>query len=116
MSVSLVYALLVGLCVVIAVSQTMLKVAAQAYTSGGGLFQPAVLAPLLAGLILGAATQLSWAWLLQFVSLSRGYAIMALAFVFVPMAGWWWFGEPLTLRFLIGTAIVVSGLALIATS
>lgn len=55
-----------------------------------------------------------WVWLLGFVPLSRAYPFVALAFVLVPVLGHFVFGDPLSPRFLAGTALIAVGLSLVA--
>jgi drug/metabolite transporter (DMT)-like permease len=67
----------------------------------------------LALLLYGGATLL-WVRILTTVPLSRAYPFMALAFVVVPAAGWWLFGETITGRYAIGTALIVAGVLVVA--
>ena len=55
-----------------------------------------------------------WVWILTFTPLSRAYAFVALAFVLTPVAGAMIFSEPISVRFVVGTAFVVMGLFCIA--
>jgi drug/metabolite transporter (DMT)-like permease len=55
-----------------------------------------------------------WVWILTFTPLSRAYAFVALAFVLTPMAGAVIFSEPISVRFVIGSAFVVVGLICVA--
>jgi drug/metabolite transporter (DMT)-like permease len=67
----------------------------------------------LAVLLYGAATLL-WIYLLQTVPLSRAYPFAALGFVLVPAAGVFLFGEKVSVGYLLGAALIVSGLLLTA--
>jgi drug/metabolite transporter (DMT)-like permease len=55
-----------------------------------------------------------WVWLLTFTPLSRAYPFVALAFVITPLLGGMVFAEPITPRLLIGIAVLLGGLLLIA--
>ena len=55
-----------------------------------------------------------WVWILTFTPLSRAYAFVALAFVLTPVTGAIIFSEPISVRFVVGTAFVVVGLICIA--
>jgi drug/metabolite transporter (DMT)-like permease len=66
---------------------------------------------LLLGLVVYSASTLLWVLLLRDAELSRAYLPVALAFVLVPLAGTFFFGEPLTARLLLGMAIILAGLA-----
>jgi drug/metabolite transporter (DMT)-like permease len=69
----------------------------------------------LAGLLYAAATLL-WIKLLQTVPLSRAYPFAALGFVVVPIAALLFFKETLTLRYAIGAALIVTGIAITSQS
>jgi drug/metabolite transporter (DMT)-like permease len=56
-----------------------------------------------------------WVWLLRFTPLSRAYLFVALSFALVPLAASLTFGEPLSLRFLVGAVLMVCGLILVVT-
>jgi drug/metabolite transporter (DMT)-like permease len=55
-----------------------------------------------------------WVWLLTFTPLSRAYPFVALAFAVTPLLGGFVFGEPLTTRLILGIAIILCGLLLVA--
>ena len=67
----------------------------------------------LAALVLYGALALLWVWILSFTPLSRAYPFIALAFAATPVLGGLLFGEPLSLRLLIGIAVVLCGLLLV---
>lgn len=62
-----------------------------------------------------AASTLLWVWVLKSVPLSVAYPFMALAFVIVPLLGFFFLGETFTWRFLCGGALIVSGVVLVST-
>ena len=51
-----------------------------------------------------------WIWVLRLVPLSTAYLFMSLAFVMVPLAAWWVFAEPISTRFIVGTALIIAGI------
>ena len=55
-----------------------------------------------------------WVLVIKSVPLSRAYPFMALSFVLVPVAALFLFDEPLSARYLLGTALLFSGLLVIA--
>jgi len=55
-----------------------------------------------------------WILVLQRVPLSIAYPFAALGFVIVPIAGWYFFDEPLDLRYAAGAALIVVGIVLVA--
>jgi drug/metabolite transporter (DMT)-like permease len=57
---------------------------------------------------------LLWVRILTTVALSRAYPFAALAFVLVPAAGALFFHEPITLRYALGTTLIVIGVAVAA--
>lgn len=63
----------------------------------------------------GIATML-WVWLMTFVPLAYAYPFAALGFVIVPLAGVYLFDEPLSWRYVVGAALIVTGIVTIATA
>ena len=57
-----------------------------------------------------------WAWLMTFVPLAYAYPFVALGFVIVPLAGVYLFDEPLSWRYAVGAALIVTGIVTIATA
>lgn len=55
----------------------------------------------------------SWIYVLRSVPLGVAYSFTALGFIFVPIVSMYLFGELLTVRFLLGTIMVVAGLMVI---
>ena len=71
---------------------------------------------LLTSLALYGLTTLGWVWILRVVPLHLAYPFMGLAFLFVPMLGWFFLNEPLSWRTLAGGALILAGVALAAGS
>jgi drug/metabolite transporter (DMT)-like permease len=67
-----------------------------------------------AAIALYAGLTLLWVWILSFTPLSRAYVFVALAFAVTPFAGGFIFGEPISLRLVIGIGIICVGLLLVA--
>jgi len=61
----------------------------------------------------GAVTFL-WIWALQDIPLSRGYAFLAISFAVVPLFSRIFLGEVTPPLFWLGTALIVSGIFLVA--
>jgi drug/metabolite transporter (DMT)-like permease len=78
--------------------QTLLKLVSNSY--------------LLLGLVIYSASTLLWILLLRDAELSKAYLTVALAFVLVPLAGTFFFGEQFTARLLVGMIIILIGLAI----
>jgi multidrug transporter EmrE-like cation transporter len=64
--------------------------------------------------IYGAAT-IGWILALKRVDLYIAYPFMALAFIVVPCASYYFLGEPLTGRTFIGASLIVAGLIISVT-
>jgi drug/metabolite transporter (DMT)-like permease len=64
-------------------------------------------------LLYGALTVL-WVWILNFTPLSRAYVFVALAFAVTPLLGGVLFAEPISLRLVIGIALICCGLLFVA--
>ncbi|HLH96788.1 MAG TPA: hypothetical protein VKW08_16875 [Xanthobacteraceae bacterium] len=67
----------------------------------------------LAAAVLYAAYAVFWAWILTFTPLSRAYPFAALAFAVTPLLGAVLFGELITIRLVIGLALILCGLLLV---
>lgn len=65
-------------------------------------------------ILLYASATILWVNILQSMPLSRAYPVMALAFVLVPLAGVAFFGERLDARYVMGAALITSGILLAA--
>lgn len=68
----------------------------------------------LALVLYGLATLL-WIFILQQVPLSLAYPFVALGFIIVPMASWFFFKEPLSLSYAAGVVLIIAGLGVITT-
>jgi multidrug transporter EmrE-like cation transporter len=66
-------------------------------------------------IILYGALTILWVWILSFVPLSRAYPFVALGFAITPALGVLIFGEPMSLRLMIGIGLIMCGLYLTAT-
>ena len=54
-----------------------------------------------------------WVWVLSFTPLSRAYPFIALAFAVTPIFSAMLFSEPLTIRLMVGIAVMLCGLLLV---
>lgn len=63
-------------------------------------------------IIYGLAT-LVWIYALKSVPLLYAYSFMALSFVFVPILAYLFLGEAFTLRYFLGTLMIIAGLLII---
>jgi drug/metabolite transporter (DMT)-like permease len=105
--------LLTLLCAaLLAVGQMLFKSAAGQWRVDGwswstvsALFSPAFIAALL----LYAVVTVLWVAILRAVPLSLAFPVYALTFLFVPLMAHFVGGEPISLRTLVGGAIIVIG-------
>jgi drug/metabolite transporter (DMT)-like permease len=68
----------------------------------------------LAAILLYGALSVLWVWVLTFTPLSRAYPFVAIAFALTPLLGGLVFNEPLSLRLVLGIAVIACGLVLVA--
>lgn len=105
------------LCVCgIAAGQVLFKLAANALAANGGRLWSAGGAILGSALVLYGLTTLAWVWVLQRAELGKIYPLMALAFILVPVASHFIFGEPFTWRYVVGCVLLVVGIVLISST
>ncbi|NVO16830.1 MAG: hypothetical protein HXX10_22630 [Rhodoplanes sp.] len=68
----------------------------------------------IAALLLYGVLSVMWVWVLTFTPLARAYPFVALAFAVTPLVAGLVFAEPLSLRLLVGIAVIAGGLVLVA--
>jgi drug/metabolite transporter (DMT)-like permease len=103
--------------VAIAAGQILFKRAASQISAGADQFwllQLVRLPTMWIALALYGAATLLWVRILTTVPLSRAYPFVALAFVLVPAAGYLFFHESITVRYAIGTGLIIVGVAVAA--
>lgn len=117
MSPALVTRLVALLCVVgIAIGQVLFKVGANALAANGGKLVSSGGAVIVAALALYGVTTLAWIWVLQRSELGKIYPLMALAFILVPLASHFLFGEAFSWRYAAGCVLLVAGIVLTSSS
>jgi drug/metabolite transporter (DMT)-like permease len=109
------YLLALGCVAGLSLGQILFKMAANALQQGGAPWQHPAASCLVLGFSLYGITSLAWVWILREVELSRIYPLMALAFVMVPIAAHFQFGETLDTRYFLGVALIVTGVCVIAS-
>ena len=109
---------LIGFSLLLAVGQTLFKVAATSLQSASpgpaDLWQLALLPVFWGALILYAGGTLLWIYILQSVPLSRAYPFAALGFVVVPILAVVFFSERVTLTYAVGALLIVAGVVITA--
>lgn len=69
---------------------------------------------LVLAVLLYALLSAAWVWVLTFVPLSIAYPFVALTFVLTVASGALLFGEPISLRLVLGGVMIIAGLIVIA--
>ncbi|MEO1252687.1 MAG: SMR family transporter [Pseudomonadota bacterium] len=106
-------AALFGLC--LAAGQVLFKIAADQKTPDGAPYsitQILFSAPMIAACILYALTVALYVYLLQQIPLSRAYLFSLLGSALVPIVAFLLFKESFSVKYLIGFALVMSGVAI----
>ena len=102
------------ICVIgIAAGQIMFKYSAMAINQADSIF---ALRPLLffsSTIALYGITSIGWVLILRHAELGKIYPVMALAFVFVPLASYFLFGERFSPGYFFGSGMIAAGLILI---
>jgi drug/metabolite transporter (DMT)-like permease len=111
-------ALLTAYALALVGGQLLFKMAAMRGATGGTLGTRIAGAVLngyfVTAVILYAALSVLWVWILSFTPLSRAYPFVALAFALAPVLAVVMFSEPVSVRLVIGIALILSGLIFIA--
>ena len=103
------------LCVAgISVGQLLFKRAAMALPAEARFMDWVFNGWLIVALGLYALTTVLWVWILRSVPLHLAYPFMGLAFIFVPLIGWYFLGEPLHWQTLVGGGLILIGVTLAA--
>lgn len=102
----------------ISVGQVLLKLAALASRNASaqdfGLVGQLLNGYLIAGVAVLGCSTLLWTWVLRSVPLSSAYPYMALAFVLVPLICYFLLGEGMTVRQVLGSALICAGVVVVS--
>jgi drug/metabolite transporter (DMT)-like permease len=99
------------ICVLgIAAGQILFKLCASTLQRTGSFFAIETLTTLFFALALYGITTIAWIWVLQKIDLGRVYPLMALAFVIVPIASHFIFGEQFKTQYFVGVALIIFGI------
>lgn len=66
------------------------------------------------GMFLHVSALVVWLWALSKVDISFAYPFLALGYVLVSAMAWFWLGESLSLMKILGMAIVIVGILVLA--
>jgi drug/metabolite transporter (DMT)-like permease len=112
---SLYLTLLTVFCVVlISVGQMLFKKAASQIVEVSDAYQWLFNGWLIGALLLYGVTTLFWVWILRHAPLHLAYPFMGLAFLFVPLLGAAYLGEPLSSKTLVGGILILAGIAIVS--
>lgn len=108
---------MVGILCVLMVSggQVLFKLLGMRLHSIESLQEPKTLGIAAIAFFIYIAASLLWVWLLRTVPLSRAYPFTAGTLVLVPLLSVWLLKESVSMTYMCGAALVILGLALIAT-
>ncbi len=105
------------LCVAaIAAGQLLFKASAQAWQAEGTLLAVRPLLLFTIAIALFGLASIGWVWGLRRSELGRLYPFMALAFVAVPLASYFAFGERFGSGYFVGVALIVAGVIIAVRS
>lgn len=109
--------MLMGIVCVLMVSggQVLFKVLGLRLHSTASLLEPKTLAIAAIAFFIYIGASLLWVWLLRTVPLSRAYPFTAGTLVLVPLLSVWLLNESVSMTYMGGAALVIAGVALIAT-
>lgn len=103
------------LCVLTAsVGHVMFKSTAHTLKSLNSYWALALEPMFLSALCLYGLTTMGWVWCLQEIPLNRAYLFMSLGYVFIPLMSWYFYGEMISIKYLISAALIISGIMVAA--
>ena len=97
----------------ITVGQVTFKKTADALASGSSIFSIAVLSCLCIALVAYSTATGAWIFMLKGLSLSKAYGVMSLTFIAVPLSGWLFLDEKISVQMLVGTAVIILGIIIL---
>jgi multidrug transporter EmrE-like cation transporter len=116
MSPTVSYTLVAFVVLALAAGQVLFKTLGLRLTTFSALWTDAsTFGIFCATIALYAVATIAWIAALRALPLAHTYVFTALGFVIVPLASHFLFGEAITLRFVIGTALIVAGILVVAT-
>jgi len=99
---------------IIALGQVVFKVAADKVAASGAPFHMVIIDPFfIIGVAMYGAATVMWMYVLRAAPLSFAYSFMALAYLMVPIFSWVWLGETLSVRYFIGTMVIIAGILIV---
>lgn len=110
--------LLIAVPVMIAFGQLLFKMAGRQLSGniGRDLWNIAFDPYFIGAMLLYGVASFLWVIALSKTDMSRAYPFMASGFVIVPILGYFLLNESLNLQFFMGTALIVGGILVVASS
>lgn len=110
----LMWGLLIFTPAIIALGQVVFKISADKVAASGAPFHMVVIDPyFLVGVAMYGGATVMWMYVLRTAPLSFAYSFMALAYLMVPIFSWFWLGETLSLKYFIGTLVIIAGILIV---
>lgn len=97
-----------GMCV----GQIMFKVSALSLNGTESIFAPKTFLLLAATMLLYVVVSFGWVLILRKSHLGQVFPFYSLAFVLVPVASYFLFGERFSISFILGSVLIIAGLRL----
>lgn len=63
--------------------------------------------------LVSGSSSIIWIYVLRNIELNKAYPFMAMSFVLVPVLGYFFYGEQLSLFYFIGTTLILVGIVVI---
>jgi drug/metabolite transporter (DMT)-like permease len=100
----------------LAAGQILFKLGANSLSKTGSFFAFETAATLLAAVSLYGGLSIAWVLILQKIELGRIYPVMALTFIFIPLASHFVFGERFPAQYFAGIFLIMVGIIVIVRS
>jgi multidrug transporter EmrE-like cation transporter len=97
----------------VSIGQLLMKIAANSYGKLS-ITQLVLSAPLISAMAAYGASIVLWFFVLKTMPLKLAYPFAALAFVLVPLLAYWVLGESLSLKWLLGSSLIMLGIIIAA--
>jgi drug/metabolite transporter (DMT)-like permease len=95
----------------LAAGQLLFKFVSLKLVEGRVLSQdPSMIFVLASAFLLYALSTIVWIFVLKHLPLSRAYLFMSFGYVLVPLGAFLFYGEVITFRYVLGLAMIISGI------
>ena len=107
------YSAVLACLLLVPVGQVLFKVSANALAAGASVWGRQVIVPAIGAIGVYVVVTAAWIWALQYIPLIRAYSILALSFVVVPIASWYYLSERPGIPYFLGVVLILAGVAII---